>query len=999
MKKSILLIILCLSVVLGFSQKIRQSDWQQQVSYQIDVVLDDVNHELNGELKLTYWNNSPDTLTFIYMHLWPNAYSDDNTAFAKQMRGNNSLDFHYSKAEQRGSITNLDFKSGEESLEWNLTEEHKDIAIVYLDKPLMPGQSTSLSTPFKVDLPFVFSRLGHDDQDYYLTQWYPKPAVYDVNGWNPMPYLDQGEFYSEFGLFQVNITLPKNYVVAATGELKTKSEIEFREERQKDRLKHSEGDVIKSSEELKTITFIADNVHDFAWFASKYYNIASKEVVVGSDTIDAYVYSYEYSPQYLDPIKTALKHYSKTVGRYPYPHASVVKGEIEAGGGMEYPMITVCDIMMNDVIIHEVGHNWFYGILANNERAYPWMDESINSFYDNGGNESTISGAENFIYDMYYKDGHIGNEVQAIGDSSGDLTWNNYGVIVYGMGAKSFGYLKEYLGEERYDSAMQYYFTKWQFRHPLPGDMKDALEESTGEDLTWFFDDLLGTNKRLDYGLKKVDGKPVLYNNGEIDAPIPVAFPQFGKMNVKWYRVKPGEEMVLDLGDDVSQVKLDPKNITLDVFSNNDAIKKGIIVKPFIGRDIKAKKELYLMPTLGWNGYDGFMLGFMGHNYSVSNKPVQWYINPMFGFESEQLTGLAGFNFRIPGNGPGAGLDLNMKVKRFTFSQGSIFNNFLYTKVQPSLTYHFARESYRSKKSKSIALSFYNIDFSPNFNLDDEQYFSGNDSFKTLNNWKFITLKYSFENKRAINGYAFSIELEQAFAKEKILLGTIDTVMIDSNMRRVAIANGEAFEQFTHTKLTAIFEYDLDIGIKKKPMNFRAYFSYFITVPQYGYFLHKVSSTAFVQDYRFDEIAMFRNTDSGMYANQVPLDKDRSRFVGTLGQSNRLMFNLLVTVPLPGKIPLKPYIELMTFTDIEEAPFNSSSSVQATASMIYNLGVELTIIPSVFSIYFNLAQTSNVSEWQNTSFIDKGEFHKRITFSLDLNNLTPPELKQNINLF
>ncbi|MBC3542065.1 hypothetical protein H7U12_20410 [Rufibacter sp. H-1] len=210
-----------MSPFVTFAQK---TYWQQEVNYTIDVKLDDERHTLKATEQVEYVNHSPETLTFLYFHLWPNAYQDRSTAFAKQQLLNGEDEFHFAPQEARGSISGLDFKIDGQNVTWELDAQHPDIAKLTLNQPLYPGGRIIISTPFQVKLPDSFSRLGHVGQSYQISQWYPKPAVFDHEGWHPMPYLDQGEFYSEFGSFDVRITLPANYTVGATGELQNAAE-------------------------------------------------------------------------------------------------------------------------------------------------------------------------------------------------------------------------------------------------------------------------------------------------------------------------------------------------------------------------------------------------------------------------------------------------------------------------------------------------------------------------------------------------------------------------------------------------------------------------------------------------------------------------------------------------------------------------------------------------------------------------------------------------------
>ncbi|RYZ91946.1 MAG: M1 family peptidase, partial [Moraxellaceae bacterium] len=190
----------------------QQNYWQQEVNHVISVSLNDTDHTLTAQTQIEYINNSPDELTFIWFHLWPNAYKDRHTAMAKQMVRNGSSKFYFAKESERGYIDGLDFKINGQAARLEAHPEFIDVTKLWLNEPLKPGQKITIPTPFTVKLPGDFSRLGHDGQSYQITQWYPKPAVYDRKGWHEMPYLDQGEFYSEFGKFDVSITLPDNYV-------------------------------------------------------------------------------------------------------------------------------------------------------------------------------------------------------------------------------------------------------------------------------------------------------------------------------------------------------------------------------------------------------------------------------------------------------------------------------------------------------------------------------------------------------------------------------------------------------------------------------------------------------------------------------------------------------------------------------------------------------------------------------------------------------------------
>ena len=194
-------LLILLSVIISLPG-LTQAYFQQRVEYTIEVKLDDKEHFLRAREQVVYVNNSPDTLSYLIFHLWPNAYSSRSSALCNQLLRNGNTKLFFAEEEDIGYIDSLDFKVDDEMVEWEFDASHVDICTLQLNEPLIPGESLEVSTPFRVKIPSgKISRLGHLGQSYQITQWYPKPAVYDHNGWNGMPYLNQGEFYSEFGSF------------------------------------------------------------------------------------------------------------------------------------------------------------------------------------------------------------------------------------------------------------------------------------------------------------------------------------------------------------------------------------------------------------------------------------------------------------------------------------------------------------------------------------------------------------------------------------------------------------------------------------------------------------------------------------------------------------------------------------------------------------------------------------------------------------------------------
>ena len=498
-----------------------------------------------------------------------NAFKERNTAFNRQRVRQGATGTYFAKPKYLGNYKGLEFTADGIGADLKFEKDNPDIAKLYLPKPLASGAKTTIKSPFILKIPGSFSRLGHVGESYQMTQWYPKPAVYDQEGWHPMPYLDMGEYYSEFGSFDVSITLPENYVVGATGVLQNQSEKDFLKQKiAETNTKMSKPftgnyDIPPSSKNMKTIRYKAEKVHDFAWFADKRFMVQKSAVkLANGKEVDTWTFFTEQEGELwkkgIDYVDRSVEFYSELVGDYPYPQATAVQSALSAGGGMEYPMITVIGLSGNAksldaVITHEVGHNWFYGILAFNERDHAWLDEGINSYYDHrylikyyGDPQAGV--LPDFLSRRTdYPENELGTLYPArMGIDQPSSTHSdkfipiNYWIGAYEKPAEAFRYLEKYLGDYRFDRAMQAFYENWKFKHPGPKDFENAMSQNTAEDLSWFFDGFIYSTDRMDYGIagaKKMDSgyEVKIKNHGQINGPFPIiAYKDSVIVDAKW---------------------------------------------------------------------------------------------------------------------------------------------------------------------------------------------------------------------------------------------------------------------------------------------------------------------------------------------------------------------------------------------------------------------------------------------------------------------------------
>jgi len=672
-----------------------QEYFQQEVNYTIHTTLNDQSHQLSAFQSVEYINNSTDTLPYIYFHLWPNAYANNNTALAKQllrMRGKQKL---FNQAELSGSIDSLHFQTSGKKLQWQLLTDTIDICKVFLTEPLRPGDSVIITTPFRVKIPKgISSRLGHMGESYQISQWFPKPAVYDRLGWHPMPYLDQGEFYGEFGTFDVHITLPDNYIVGASGELQDESEQNTLNQLASDSswlgVRYKSQSFPLSSEKQKTLHYKGSRIHDFAWFADKRFNVTKTIVTIqpsGHEVTILVMFTNQQSNHWKSAnefASRAIMHLSEWIGDYPYNTFTVVQSTLTAGAGMEYPGLAVIGYVedayaLDEVIAHEAAHNWFYSAIANNERRYPFLDESIGSAYEL--RYMDLYYPDKKLWEVYftnYKLARFFNVTDMPVQRMSELSWlttarnnleqpidlkvtdfgdDNYGTMVYNKAALGFNSLRAWLGDSLFDASIQLYYQQWKFRHPQPEDLRLVFEKQTSKNLNWFFDDFLGTTKRLDYKLLRLKKNQLLIKNkGKLPAPIHLAGMNGDSLIYEqWTDGFSGRRWISLPDSAVDKVILDPLHRSSEIFRLNNNIRTtGLFPKAdpiktqfYFTLEDPAKRTLIYIPVINWNRENGFMLGVALHNGFILPKPLEYFLIPFFSFRNNDIAGFGKISLRF----------------------------------------------------------------------------------------------------------------------------------------------------------------------------------------------------------------------------------------------------------------------------------------------------------------------------------------------------------------
>ena len=508
--------------------------WQNKVDYQINASLNDVTNVITGSETITYKNNSPHALPFLWLILDQNLFNKESRGQARMPLGQRSR-YGDSKSNFSGGYKITSVKLVTENVDANyiITDTRMQIR---LPKSVKPGGDV---IKIKIEYSFELPKYGADrcgiletknGDIFAVAQWYPRMCVYDdVEGWNTLPYLGPSEFYLEYGDFDVNITAPASHIVVCSGELQNESDVltSTQKSRMEQAKKSDKTVMIRSESEVtdpasrpkgETLTwhYKINNARDVAWASSKSFiwDAARINLPSGKTSLAMSAYPVESSGQKgwsraTEYTKGSIENYSKRWYEYPYPAAVNVASNV---GGMEYPGIVFCGSnatkgALFGVTDHEFGHTWFPMIVGSNERKYGWMDEGFNTFINTLAEEDFNNGEyknkpQNMEFTAKYM---FGANTEPIFSTPDALKERNIGNDLYSKPGYGLTLLRnEILGADRFDYAFREYIKRWAFKHPTPWDFFRTMDNAAGEDLTWFWKSWFVKNYTFDQAIVSV---------------------------------------------------------------------------------------------------------------------------------------------------------------------------------------------------------------------------------------------------------------------------------------------------------------------------------------------------------------------------------------------------------------------------------------------------------------------------------------------------------------
>ena len=485
------------------------------VEYHIGVALDAEAKTLHGSQSVTWRNPGKQKVQELYFHLYPNAFESDRTTFMRESGGKLREDERTGDGVGSMTVTSVETSDGldltprvdfEQPDDGNKAD--RTLMKLRLPKPVAPNETVTLKMSFEVKLPEVFARMGYKGDFVMAGQWFPKLAVYEpagirgrtAEGWNIHQYHGNSEFYSDFGIYNVKIKVPANYVVAATGFPPKPA-------------------VADKASGTKTYHYYADDVHDFAWAASPDF-VYAEEPFSAPNVPGVKIKLYldpkhlELKERYLYAAKKALEHYSAWYGPYPYSTLSVVVPPAGGGGagGMEYPtLITAWAADESDVgyelervVVHEIGHQYWYGIVASNEFEEAWLDEGFTSYAEDKLMEAEYGLTPNTTLEASY----MTNPASLTRFSWNFDSHDHYADNVYIRGKLVLQAMEKEIGGAQMKRVLRTYFDRYKFRHPSTGDFQKTVEDVTKRSWAPFFDQFVYGDQMVDYAVERIERAP-----------------------------------------------------------------------------------------------------------------------------------------------------------------------------------------------------------------------------------------------------------------------------------------------------------------------------------------------------------------------------------------------------------------------------------------------------------------------------------------------------------
>jgi hypothetical protein len=934
----LLCIIYCAVPLAGLAQR---NDWQQELRYKIDVTLNDTTHSMTGYMELVYKNNSPDTLGFIWFHVWPNAFKNDKTAFSEHQLENGNTAFYFAKPADRGYINRLDFRAGITSLEVEDHPVHTDIIKVILPQPLYPGQETIITTPFFIKLPRSFDGFGHDGiggQSYQLSHWYPSPAVYDSKGWHAMPYLNENTLYNEFADYELKLTLPGNYLVASNANLQNQEEWQWL------RTKTSKPQLPKIKPSSKKQSFKKQPVQSKAIPSDRntktlLYTARANRLVLFADKhfwIDTAVVK-QSSGQILN-VMVFKRHRKKPI----FPALS---------------METVLEaVRFNDS---------FLGDYANTTMCFvePETFENVSAFTPRKRR-------------IHPYNENIDREVHRLITRNWLLTNSSFNDIFLLEGMTE--YINDHFNQRqlKYDTAGYYDYLQHNHRLKLARTVEQAVfTQQRAQPLSTGYDSLTIVNKLL---------MPVMSAEWlrmiEADAG-PENF-QIAMRRLFSSRKQKGIDRK-NLNDELQRF-ISPQAMsaftkvpdTTGMLIADKPAKKLVFAPLFERSPDHSASTIYITPAAGYNRSDDFMAGAAIHNYGLKYNRFRFFASALYGFQSKKINGLAdlGYTWR-PSDSKhkilfGAGFARFSTLRGIDSNANRISAGFI--KFTPAVKWILPEATLLSTTEKWIEWKTFIIGesgFTYHQKSTDEEYYPETSGVR----YRYINqLTFGLSDSRVLYPYAATLQAQQA-------------------------------RDFFRLNLDARFFFNYPSGGGMNIRLFAAGFGYIGSRSASSSFSTaryqpKLTAVRGSEDYTYSNYFIGRNESDGLASQQIMIRDGGLKirtdlFQDMQGRSGRWVssVNLSSAIPVAGipvSFPLRLFFDIGTYAEAWKEDATGTR-------FLYTGGLQLSLFKNILNIYAPVIYSKAFSDVLRT-VPEENKFFRKLSFTIDFQKAVSKKVGKSI---
>jgi len=951
MKKNIFILFLLIHITsFSFSQK---TSFQQKVNYNISVGMDPIQKSLQGNSKITYFNNSPNDLNEIYIYLYINNYNSKNSELTTELLKEGNVNLYFSNNEEQGAYTHIDFLNRNTQLKWSYLDKNKTIVKIELNSPIKSGKSLTINIPFTIKIPKYINDIGYTKNQFIFYNWYPQVIFYDENGWNIKNNATESLLQSHFGNFNVKIKIPENYIIVASGNLITKSEELFIKNRISDsKNNNSELLITKYPLQYKTIEFEAENINSFSWITSNNFSIL-KDTITLSDknNIDLYIYYFQnktpkpITTDLLSNVKDAILSFTKTLGKYPYQKIAIVFTN-DIIQSRTAPMLFNLKVskyknefsaLSKEQLKCKLGHLWTKSYFSINNEKSPWVLIGLSSNIDwitkknhiiKFLNQNTIKKPSNLNQSMYIDT----KETKAA----------LFKTII------SFNYLKNYLGKKLYNKTLNSLYEKYKFKSIKPSDIISHFENETSKELAWFFDGMIGTGQPMTYkidSIVKLDHgyKVIVENIGKYKIPFDIG----GKTKTKDIYSKPIEgfigkkEIVLN-NQNLKTIEIDPNNLYYKnkELNTKENIKFSFNLPKF--SFLGLNNDYLIAPFIGYNANDGLMAGlFLNNDY-----PSDYHFNfaPLYGFKSKGIVGAFNFSKSLLPNDKFKKIKLGIEGKSFhrLVNKERDFN-LRYSRISLYSIAEWGKSNFNPNNSFKYKFSV----------IKDENY--TRDGIKSF--YRYMN-NFDFEKKggNIITPYSIKLSLEHQYYFNY------------SDRHYVSVAS----------QISTSYMYK-----KHKSIHLRLYGStYLFNTNTYSTgsmpgTLNLIGNG--LNDDSYEEIFFNRTEQNDFWARQLTMNTGGFKNAYTspygIGQSNKYVASINLKFDLPMSSFIKPYFDFGVYGYLPTLSDGYSNK------SIYSSGFIFEIIKDRFEIYLPLINSDEIE----SIYKEKDSFWSRFSFLLDLN--------------